>query len=57
MKKYRIHWKVLKTDATGHGTSTYSEEWAQRWADIFNRNYKDTITHWIEEVKNDRSNS
>ena len=54
MKKYRIHWRVIETGATSHGPGTYSKDRAQCWADIFNRNYKDIITHWIEEVKEKR---
>ena len=56
MKKYRIHWRVIKTGVTGHGPGTYSKDQAQHWADVFNRNYKDIITHWIEEVKDERPN-
>ena len=57
MKKYRIHWKAVLTDATGHGTGSYPKAEAERYAELLNEEKKGITQHWVEEVKDDRSNS
>ena len=54
MKKYRIHWKALKTGATGNGTGTFDEVTAKDVAQKLNEENKIfMIHHWIEEVERD----
>ena len=47
---YRIHWKALRTGATGHGTKGFPKDEAQNYADALNKNpeVNTILTHWIE---------
>lgn len=44
---YRIHWRALKTGATGHGTATFPREEAQYYADQLNAEYAGLLVYWI----------
>ena len=47
---YRIHWKSLKTGATGKGTRGFPEEESKRYADKLNDQDRDIMLHhWIEK--------
>uniref|UniRef100_A0A6M3LNW2 Uncharacterized protein n=1 Tax=viral metagenome TaxID=1070528 RepID=A0A6M3LNW2_9ZZZZ len=48
---YRLHWKAVKTGATGQGTSLFTYAEARQICDGLNRQNKVWTTHWIEEVK------
>lgn len=52
MKKYRIHWKALKTGATGHGKPVFEDkEMAKTTARELNIENKGITHHWVEEVE------
>ena len=46
---YRIAWKSLLTDLTGHGDYVLDYSMAQVWVEKLNKDYKNELTHWIEE--------
>ena len=49
--KYRINWKAIETDATGHGEPVFnSRETAQRNADTLNTQNSGVATHWVEAI-------
>ena len=50
MKKYRVHWKSLKTGKTGNGTGTFTEAQALAIAQELNNENKGILHYWIEEV-------
>ena len=58
--KYRIHWKALRTGATGCGTGSFPRPEAQEYADAMNRAEEvkplseQLLTHWIEPVEGDQ---
>lgn len=50
-KRYRIAWRAIKTQATGHGTGTFPKAEADRIAAGLNEDNKGVTHHWAEEVK------
>ena len=54
---YRIHWKALRTGATGWGTGTFSKLQAEEFARALNAQEREKpiadqlIEHWVQEEK------
>ncbi len=51
MKYYRIHWKAVKTGATGHGMAPFTLKEAEAIAIQLNEDNKGITEHWIEPVE------
>lgn len=53
-QKYRIHWRAVRTGATGNGTYHFTnQDYAQGITDSLNQQNKGITYHWVEEVEND----
>ena len=48
--KYRIHWKAIRTNTTGHGTTAFAKDAAQQIADSLNKDNAHMLVHWIEPI-------
>jgi hypothetical protein len=44
---YLIHWRSLKTGATGHGTKAFPKDQAESICDGLNKQDKGLLIHWI----------
>ena len=47
---YRIAWKYLNNEISGHGEYCMTRELADMWLENLNSHYKNTMTHWMEGV-------
>lgn len=47
MVAYRIAWRIINTDVTGHGEYCLTKEMAEIWLEDL-KNHTDMV-HWIEE--------
>lgn len=46
---YIIHWRAIKTGATGRGTKAFPKNQAEQIRDDLNLKNADILLHWIEE--------
>lgn len=53
MKLFRVHWRSLRTGASGKSGGTWPQASAQAWADELNaRPQNINLKHWIEPAEN-----
>lgn len=48
-RKVAIHWRVLKTNETGHG-EPMDESAAKAWIENWRALYHGIVEHWVEAV-------
>ena len=49
MTQYRVEWRSITSNITGHGDWDESKEFIKSWVDFGNKEWSNVYIHWIGE--------